>query len=125
MRSLSGCFAFNDAFSDAMNTCESLYNLTRTQGLFLSYWSPSAFVVYPAENLNPALEQILRAHQSELVPWLRAQAGPWLHLCKQIVLGEFDGATPERIEILARCLANDPHPLRQAALQRLLCPDDE
>jgi hypothetical protein len=68
----------------------------------------------------------LRQHKRELLDLLEAKAhglsddcAPWLHIAKQILAGEFDGADKSTVESLTIGLRGIGHPLCRLALASL------
>jgi hypothetical protein len=68
----------------------------------------------------------LRQHKAELLDLLQAKAdnllpdcAPWLHVARQILAGEFDGADKSTFEAVTIGLRRIWHPLCQEALARL------
>ena len=82
--------------------------------------------VIPANLLQPDFADALRQHKGEILLWLEARAGglapdcaAWLHVARQILAGEFDGADRSTSESLRIGLRSIPHPLCNRALARL------
>jgi hypothetical protein len=83
--------------------------------------------VTPKGQCPPDFADLLRAHKIELLDWLEARAhnltadcAPWLHVAKQILEGEFDGADRSTVTSLTIGLRSIHHPLCQQALQRIM-----
>jgi hypothetical protein len=77
-------------------------------------------------NCPPELKEAIREHKSELLCFLEARAAnlpedcaPWLHIARQVLAGEFDGADRSMIESLTIGLRGIRHPVCQQALGRL------
>ena len=84
-------------------------------------------LVTPARLCPPDFANVLRAHKGELLSWLEARAthlppdcAPWLHIARQILAGEFDGADRSTRASLTICLRSIAHPLCRRALDRLM-----
>ena len=82
--------------------------------------------VIPAKRCPPDFAAELRQHKGELLDFLEGQAAglapdcaPWLHVARQILAGEFDGADNSTIGSLTIGLRGIRHPLCQQALVRL------
>ena len=82
--------------------------------------------VIPADRVPPDFADVLRAHKIELLSWLEGRAAglrqdqiPWLHIAKQVLAGEFDGADRSMRESLTIGLRSIKHPLCRRALERL------
>lgn len=82
-------------------------------------------VLLPAD-CSPALKDVIRQHKGELLDWLEARAvglapdcAPWLHIARQVLASEFDGADNSTIQSLTIGLRGIRHPLCQQALIRL------
>jgi len=68
----------------------------------------------------------LKQHKRVLLDWLEARTCnlppdclPWLHIARQILAGEFDGADNSTVESLTIGVRGIRHPLCQQALARL------
>ncbi len=72
-------------------------------------------ITYPGPSIPPDMEPVLRAHKPALLKYLRAA----VHLAKQILAGEFDGANRSTVEALHIGLRAIHHPLCQRALEHL------
>jgi hypothetical protein len=82
--------------------------------------------VIPANRCPPEFADLLRKHKAELLALLEAKAqslpsdcGPWLHVAKQVLAGEFNRADTCTVESLTIGLRSILHPLCQKALARL------
>jgi hypothetical protein len=82
--------------------------------------------VIPGGRCPPEFASTLRAHKFELLAWLEGRAAglaedeiPWLHIGKQILFHEFDGADSSTVESLKAGLRAVPHPLCRQALAKL------
>ena len=82
--------------------------------------------VIPACRCPPEFADTLRAHKGELLLWLEARSDglnsdcvPWLHVARQILAGEFDGADRSTVESLTIGVRGIRHPLCRQALVRL------
>ena len=82
-------------------------------------------VLLPAD-CKPELKASIREHKRELLDWLETREVqlspdciPWLHVARQILAGEFDGADNSTVESLTIGVRGIRHPLCQQALARL------
>ncbi len=82
-------------------------------------------VLLPADCL-PELKAAIRQHKAEILDLFGAQSAslapdcaPWLHVAKQVLAGEFDGADKSTVESLSIGLRAVNHPLCRLALERL------
>ena len=82
--------------------------------------------VSPANRCPPDFPGVLREHNRELLDWLETREVqlspdciPWLHVARQILAGEFDGADGTTVESLTIGLRAIPHRLCERALARL------
>jgi hypothetical protein len=82
-------------------------------------------VLLPAD-CAPELKDAIRQHKYELLDLLDARAAnlppdcvPWLHIARQVLAGEFDGADKSTVESLTIGLRSISIPLCQQALNRL------
>jgi hypothetical protein len=82
--------------------------------------------VRPKGKCPPDFANVLRAHKGELLDWLETRTAnlppdcaPWLHIARQILAGEFDGADNSTFESLTIGVRGIRHPLCQQALARL------
>src|SRR5438876_375756 len=78
--------------------------------------------VFPKGRCPPDFADLLRGHKRELLDWLETRTinltpdcVPWLHVARQILAGEFDGAHPSTAESLTVGLRCIPHPLCRSA----------
>lgn len=85
-----------------------------------------ALVISPKDRLTPDFVDQLRQHKVELLAWLEARAAgltpdcaPWLHVAKQVLAGEWDGADRTTFESLEIGLRSIQHPLCRRALDKL------
>jgi len=74
--------------------------------------------VFPAAKVPRDFLAAVRARKTELRAFLAARA-PWLHVAKQILLGEFNGCDGSTRQKLADGLHSVPHPLARRALEIL------
>jgi hypothetical protein len=106
-------------------TAQTLYEEAGRRGLRL--WAEGdTLVVVPRSKCPPDFVDTLRQHKSELLDWLKARAdglkldeAPWLHLAKQVLLGEWDGCDGSTRDSLVIGLRSIQHPACRAALARL------
>lgn len=82
--------------------------------------------VIPAHLCPPDFADELRAHKRELLNLLETRTAclppdcaPWLHIARQILAEEFDGADRSTVESLTIGVRNIPHPLCRRALEHL------
>jgi hypothetical protein len=82
--------------------------------------------VIPGDRVPPEFAAILRAHKGELINWLEARSAgltpdcaPWLHIARQVMAGEFDGADNSTVESLTIGLRSIQHEICRRALARL------
>jgi hypothetical protein len=82
--------------------------------------------VTPASSCPPEFEDVLRQQKRELVAWLQAQEAhwtpdcdPWVHIARQVIDGEFDGADSCTVACLTIGLRHIRHPLCRRAFARL------
>jgi hypothetical protein len=82
--------------------------------------------VIPGAHCPPDLAEALRRHKAELLTLLEAKAhnlppdcAPWIHIARQILAGEFDGADKSTVESLTIGLRAVNHALCRLALERL------
>ena len=64
---------------------------------------------------KPAVMALLEARSVNLTP----DCAPWLHIARQVLCGEFDGATRSTVESLVIGLRGISYPVCQQALTRL------
>jgi hypothetical protein len=81
--------------------------------------------IYPKGKCPPEFADVLRQHKPELLSWLEGRAArlpedeiPWLHVARQVLAGEFDGADISTRDSLRIGLQSIQHPLCQQALNR-------
>jgi hypothetical protein len=72
------------------------------------------------------LKDLLREHKAEILDLLQARAAglapdcaPWLHIARQVLAGEFEGADASTREAVFIGLRGVPHPACKQALERL------
>jgi hypothetical protein len=82
-------------------------------------------VLLPADS-PPELRDAIRQHKGELLDLLDARTAnlppdcaPWLHVARQVMAGEFDGADRSMIESLDIGLRSTNHPVCRRAIERL------
>jgi hypothetical protein len=85
-----------------------------------------ALAVMPKGKCPPEFKELLRQHKAEILDLLEAKAAnlppdqaPWLHVAKQVLAGEFDGADGSTRESITIGLRSIAHPVCRQALQRL------
>lgn len=106
-------------------TAQELYLEARKRGLRLEPRGDRLAVI-PAKLVAPAFANVLREHKRQLLDWLETRTiqltldqVPWLHIARQVLAGEFDGADGSTTESLTIGLQSIAHPLCQQALRRL------
>jgi hypothetical protein len=106
-------------------TAPELYHEAARRGLRLEPRGDKLAVI-PGDRVPPAFADVLRQHKCELLNWLEARAAglapdcaPWLHVARQILAGEFDGADNSTVQSLTIGLRGIRHTLCQQALIRL------
>ena len=106
-------------------TAKTLVNRAAELGLRLEPRGDKLAVI-PGDRVPPDFADVLRQHKGELLIWLEARAAglapdcaAWLHVARQILAGEFDGADNSTIGSLTIGLRGILHPLCQQALLRL------
>lgn len=82
--------------------------------------------VIPARKCPPDFAVTLRTHKGELLAFLDGRAAhlkpdeiPWLHVARQVLAGEFDGADRSTVQSLTTGLRSISNPDTQAALELL------
>jgi len=82
--------------------------------------------VFPKGKCPPEFADVLRAHKPELLTWLEGRTAkllddeiPWLHVARQVMAGEFQGADRSTRESLTIGLRAIKHPECQSAATRL------
>ena len=107
-----------------MNAHDLYLEATR-RGLMLEP-AGDKLAVRPKGKCPPDFANVLRAHKGELLSWLETRADglsadcvPWLHVARQVLAGEFDGADNSTVLSLTIGLRGIRHPLCQQALTRL------
>lgn len=82
--------------------------------------------IFPARQCPPDLLTEVRQHKPAVVALLEARSAnlppdcaPWLHVARQVLAGEFDGADRSTVESLVIGLRSAIYPLCHRALERL------
>lgn len=82
--------------------------------------------VIPGSKCPPELAELLREHKAEVLSYLEAWAdrlpedqAPWLHVARQVLAGEFNGADWSTRESLTIGLRSIRHSVCRQALERL------
>jgi hypothetical protein len=81
--------------------------------------------VTPGRLCPPEFAAVLRQHKRELLDLLETQTVlrpdelPWLHVARQVLAAEFDGADNSTVQSLTIGLRGIQHPLCQQAIGRL------
>jgi hypothetical protein len=106
-------------------TATELYQEAVRRGLRLESRGDKLAVI-PGDRVPRDFADMLREHKRELLNWLETRAiqltpdqVPWLHVAKQILAGEFDGAYGSTVASLKIGLRSIHHPLCVRALARL------
>ena len=107
-------------------TAVDLYHEATRRGLHLQPLDGDRLAVSPASLCPPDFADVLRRHKRAILDLLETKAkrlpadcAPWLHVARQILAGEFDGADRSTAESLTIGLRNIGHPLCRHALERL------
>jgi len=107
-------------------TAEALYSEATRRGLHLKPLAGDRLAVTPADRCPPDFADALRQHKRELLDLLEANrhalppgCAPWLHVARQVIEGEFDGADRSLVESLCIGLEDIAHPLCRRAFARL------
>jgi hypothetical protein len=108
-----------------MTTPHEIYLEATRRGLRLEPRGDRLAVI-PPKRCPPDFAAVLHQHKFELLDLLEAQilnltsdCAPWLHVARQILAGEFDGADSSTVASLTIGLRSVLHPLCQRALGRL------
>lgn len=108
-----------------MSDATAIIERARRLGLRLQL-EGERIAVAPARLCPPGFLATLREHKPAVMALLEAKAtnlppdyAPLLHVARQILAGEFDGADNSTVESLAIDLRSIGHPLCQEALSRL------
>jgi hypothetical protein len=108
-----------------MTTAPEIYQRAARLGLTLEARGDKLAVI-PAQRCPPDFANVLRQHKRELLDLLETKTAslpadciPWLHVARQILAGEFDGADNSTIQSLTIGLRGIPRPLCTQALIRL------
>ena len=107
-------------------TAADLYREATRLGLHLEPMEGDRLAVTPASLCPPDFADVLRQHKRAILDLLEAKVSrlpedcaAWLHVARQVLAGEFDGAdrsTVQGVAIGLRCIA---HPLARRALEWL------
>jgi hypothetical protein len=107
-------------------TALDLFNEATRRGLQLEPRDGGKLAVIPADRCPPDFADKLRQHKRELLDLLEANrhalppdCAPWLHVARQVLAGEFEGANGSTVESLSIGLRSIPHPRCREALARL------
>ena len=108
-----------------MSDLNTILNDARKLGLRLQV-EGERIAIAPARLCPPEMLAIIREHKTEIMFLLEARAhnlpadcAPWLHVARQILEGEFDGADRSTVESLTIGLRGIKHPLCEKALSSL------
>ena len=105
----------------------AIYHRAIALGLSLETDGEKLLVFGKRNDALPAeLVAELREHKREILDLLETQAValrpdeiPWLHVSRQILAGEFDGADASTVESVTIGLRSIPHPLCRSAVENL------
>jgi hypothetical protein len=107
-------------------TAAELYNEATRRGLRLQPLDGGRLAVTPASLCPPDFADALRQHKRAILDLLEAEANslptdcaPWLHVARQVLAGEFEGASRSTVESLSIGLRRIEHPRCRQALARL------
>ena len=107
-------------------TVLDIYRHALHLGLRLEPREGDRLAVTPAAKAPPDFVEVLRQHKAELLALLEAQAAnltpdcaPWLHVARQVLEGEFDGANRSTMESIRFGLCGVDHPRARQALRHL------
>ena len=110
-------------------TALELYREAGQRGLRLEPRGDKLAVI-PGDRVPPEFADLLRQHKRELLDWLEARAAglapdcaPWLHVARQVLAGEFDGADSSTVASLKIGLRSIQRQTCQQALARLTSGD--
>ena len=106
-------------------TVQELYLEATKRGLRLESRGDRLAVI-PANRCPPDFADVLRQHKREILDLLETKANalpddcaPWLHVARQVLQGEFEGADRTTVESLTIGLHRITHPLCRRAIERL------
>jgi hypothetical protein len=107
-------------------TAADLCREATRRGLRLKPLGGGRLAVTPASLCPPDFADMLRQHKRAILDLLETEAAslpadcaPWLHVARQVLAGEFDGADRSTAESLAIGLRRIRHPLTSRALDWL------
>jgi hypothetical protein len=100
-------------------TPRQIFNEAKRRGIHLEPDAPDKLAYWPPDKLDPEFRAVLLANKSILIPWLKKRFAPQLHLAKEILQGEFSGATREEIFDLFRAMQHSRHPIVEKAREKL------
>jgi hypothetical protein len=80
--------------------------------------------IIPGSKAPPEFIEFVRANKAEVIAWLEADGlapdqAPWLHVGKEVLLGEFSGADKSTLQSLEIGLRSIRHPTCENALARV------
>jgi hypothetical protein len=106
-------------------TPPELYQEATRRGLRLQPRGDKLEVI-PSGRLTPDFADILRANKAALLRWLEDRNSgltpdcvPWLHVAKQVLAGEFQGADDSTITSITIGLRGVQHPVCRQAMEAL------
>jgi hypothetical protein len=106
-------------------TPRELYKEAGKRGLRLEP-AGDKLAVTPKGQCPPDFAAVLREHKPELLSWLEARRRnlppdcfPWLHIAKQVLAGEFDGADGSTYESIVIGLHSISHPFCRDAVEHI------
>jgi len=107
-------------------TALDLYREATRRGLQLEARDGGKLAVMPPDRCPADFVEMLRQHKRELLDLLEANrhalppdCAPWLHIARQVLQGEFDGADGSIVASLTIGLRGIRHPRCAEALARL------
>jgi hypothetical protein len=108
-----------------VNTPQDLFVEAIRRGLRLES-AGDKLAVIPKGKCPPDFADTLREHKRELLDWLETRTNQlttdqvsWLHISRQILADEFEGADSSTVASVSIGLRSILHPLCQRALERL------
>ena len=115
----------NPPLKRSMSDVQAILTRAQRLGLHLQV-EGERIAIAPAWLCPPELLATIREHKPEVMSLLEARAyhlppgcASWLHIARQILAGEFDGADSSTVQSLTIGLRNIGHPLCRRALEWL------
>jgi hypothetical protein len=100
-------------------TPRQIFNEAKRRGIHLEPDAPGKLAYWPPDKLDPEFRAVLLANKSILIPYLKKEKLRVCHIAKQILAGEFCGATREGIFDLFRAMQHSRHPTVEKAREKL------